>query len=223
MILANHAPSLVRDHFCTAEQQRDTEVIGMWIFLATEVLFFGGVFTAFTVYRMYYWQAFGAGSADMNILLGSINTAVLITSSLTMALAVHSSEAGNRRLLVLFLILTMILGCIFLGIKFTEYYQHYLEHKMPSVWFEYAGPDASKVQMFFVFYYFMTGLHALHMIVGIGVLLVILGRAIAGSFSDGNYTPVAVAGLYWSFVDIIWVFLFAIFYLQGLHIRGGTS
>ena len=112
MILANHAPSLVRDHFCTAEQQRDTEVIGMWIFLATEVLFFGGVFTAFTVYRMYYWQAFGAGSADMNILLGSINTAVLITSSLTMALAVHSSEAGNRRLLVLFLILTMILGCI---------------------------------------------------------------------------------------------------------------
>jgi cytochrome c oxidase subunit 3 len=219
--LVDHAPSLVREHFRTAEQQRETEMFGMWIFLATEVLFFGGVFMAFTVYRMYYPQAFGAGSGGMNILLGSINTALLITSSLTMALAVYSAETGKRSRLVFLLIVTMLLGCAFLGIKFTEYYQHYLEHKMPGVWFEYGGPDASKVQMFFVFYYFMTGLHALHMMVEVGVLLVILGRALAGSFSAAHHTPVAVAGLYWSFVDIIWVFLFAIFYLQGLHVRGG--
>lgn len=212
--------SLVREHFRTAEQQRETEVFGMWIFLATEILFFGGVFTAFTVYRMYYPHAFGIGSAGMNILLGSVNTAILITSSFTMALAVHSSEAGNRRMLAFLLLLTILLGCVFLAIKFAEYYQHYLEHKMPGVWFESSAPDAGKIQMFFVFYYFMTGLHALHMIVGIGILLVILGRALARDFSAEYHTPVAVAGLYWSFVDIIWVFLFAIFYLQGLHVRG---
>ena len=216
--MADHAATLVREHFSTAEQQRETETLGMWIFLATEVMFFGGLFVSFTVYRMYYPQAFGTGSAGMNIVLGSINTAVLITSSFTMAMAVHSAEVGNQRLLTILLIVTMLLGCVFLGIKFTEYYQHFLEHRMPGVWFDYAGPDASKVQMFFVFYYFMTGLHALHMVVGIGVLLVILGRAMAGSFSAEWPTPVAMAGLYWSFVDIIWVFLFAIFYLQGLHV-----
>ncbi len=213
-----HLPSRVRDHFRTAEQQRESEMLGMWIFLATEVMFFGALFVAFTVYRTGYPQAFGAGSADMNIVLGSINTAILITSSLTMALAVHASEVGNQRWLQVLLVLTMLLGCVFLAIKGVEYYQHYLDHKMPAVWFEYSGADGSKVQMFFVFYFFMTGLHALHMLVGIGVLLVILGRSLAGSFSAEYHTPVAVAALYWSFVDIIWVFLFAIFYLQGLHV-----
>jgi cytochrome c oxidase subunit III len=214
---AGHAPSLVREHFRTAEQQRQSETLGMWIFLATEIMFFGALFVAFTVYRLHDPQAFGVGSAGMNILLGSVNTAILITSSFTMALAVHSGEAGDRRLLNVFLTLTMLLGCAFLAIKGVEYYQHYLDHKMPAIWFDYAGPDASKVQMFFVFYFFMTGLHALHMLVGIGVLLAILGRSVAGSFSAEYHTPIAIAGLYWSFVDIIWVFLFAIFYLQGLH------
>lgn len=214
-----HSHSLVREHFRTAEQQRESETLGMWVFLVTEVMFFGALFVAFTVYRSSYPQAFGVGSAYMNIVLGSVNTAILISSSLTMALAVHSAEMGNRRMLEFLLILTMILGCAFLVIKGVEYYQHYLDHKMPSVWFEYSGADAGKVQMFFVFYYFMTGLHALHMLIGIGVLLVILGRSLAGSFTAGNHTPVAIAGLYWSFVDIIWVFLFAIFYLQGLHVH----
>lgn len=216
----SHFPSRVREHFRTAEQQRESEMLGMWIFLATEVMFFGALFVAFSVYRTSYPQAFGAGSADMNIVLGSINTAVLITSSLTMALAVHASEVGNRVWLRILLVLTMLLGCAFLIIKGIEYYQHYLDHKMPAVWFNFSGPDAGPVQMFFVFYFFMTGIHALHMLVGIGVLLVILGRSFAGSFSAEYHTPVAVAGLYWSFVDIIWVFLFAIFYLQGLHVHG---
>lgn len=219
--IGSHGPSLVRHHFRTAEQQRESETLGMWVFLATEIMFFGALFVAFTVYRMYYPQAFGAGSAGMNVVLGSINTAILITSSLTMALAVHSAGLGQRRSLQWLLILTMLLGCAFLAIKGVEYYQHFLDHKMPAVWFEYSGADAGKVQLFFVFYFFMTGLHALHMLVGIGVLLVILGRSMAGSFSAEYHTPVAVAGLYWSFVDIIWVFLFAIFYLQGLHVHGG--
>ena len=215
--MSDHATTLVREHFATFEQQRETEAIGMWVFLASEVMFFGALFVAFTVYRMYYPDAFGAGSAGMNIVLGSINTAVLLTSSFTMAMAVHSAEVSNGRLLAILLIVTMVLGCLFLGIKFTEYYQHYQEHKMPGFWFESTRPDAAKYQMFFVFYYFMTALHALHMIVGIGLLLVMLARALAGSFAGGYSTPLAVAGLYWSFVDVIWVFLFAIFYLQGLH------
>lgn len=215
--MADPAGTLVREHFRTGGQQRETETLGMWIFLATEVMFFGGLFAAFIIYRMYYPHAFGEGSAGMNVLLGSINTAVLITSSLTMALAVYNAEMGRTWLVSAFLIATIFLGVAFVGIKFTEYYQHFLEHKMPGVWFEDSSPDAAKVQLFFVFYYFLTGLHTMHMIVGIGVLLVILGRAAAGSFSQ-DHTAVAVAGLYWSFVDIIWVFLYAIFYLQGLHV-----
>jgi len=207
----------VHEQFATERQQRETRTFGMWIFLITEVMFFGALFTTFTVYRMYYHVAFAAGSADMEIVLGSINTAVLITSSMTMAMAVYSAEIGKERLISLFLILTIILGCVFLGIKFTEYYRHYLDHEMPGAWWNYAGPNGPKVEMFFVFYFFMTGLHAIHMIIGVVLLLFILGRALAGSFRGGYYTPVAIAGLYWSFVDIIWVFLFAIFYLQGLH------
>lgn len=216
-----HGDPLVRHHFRSAEQQRESETLGMWVFLATEIMFFGVLFVAFTVYRMYYPQAFGQGSADMNVLLGSINTAVLITSSLTMALAVSSAASDQQRSLRWWLVLTMLLGCAFIVIKGFEYYQHYLDHKMPAVWFEATGADAGKVQMFFVFYFFMTGLHVVHLLVGIGVLLVILGRSMAGHFSAQYHMPVAIAGLYWSFVDIIWVFLFSIFYLQGLHVGGG--
>ena len=218
--LANHAASRVRHHFRTAEQQRDTETLGMWIFLATEVMFFGALFVAFTAYRMYYPQGFGIGSADMEIVLGSINTAILISSSFTMALAVYSAEDGKDGLTSILLIITILLGLAFLGIKFTEYYNHFLDHKMPGISWAYSGQDAPHVEMFFVFYYVMTGLHAIHMIVGVGILAVILGRVAAGSFSAEYHTPVAIAGLYWSFVDIIWVFLFAIFYLQGLHVKG---
>ena len=215
--MADHATTLVREHFGTFEQQRETETVGMWIFLASEVMFFGALFVAFTVYRMYYPQAFGAGSAGMNIVLGSINTAVLITSSFTMAMAIHSAEIDNQRLVAILLVVTMVLGCLFLGIKFTEYFQHYQEHRMPGLWFESTRPDAGRFEMFFVFYYFMTGLHAAHMIVGVGLLLFMLGRTLRGDFKGGYSTPLAMAGLYWSFVDIIWVFLYAIFYLQGLH------
>jgi cytochrome c oxidase subunit III len=207
----------VREQFATERQQRHTQTFGMWIFLITEVMFFGALFVAFTVYRMYYHVAFAAGSADMEIVLGSINTAVLLTSSLTMALAVYNAEVGKERLLGWFLVATLVLGCVFLAIKFTEYYLHYLDHKMPGVSWSYPGPNAPKVEMFFVFYYFMTGIHAIHMVIGIGLLLVMLVRTLAGSFEGGYSTPVAVAGLYWSFVDVVWVFLFAIFYIQGLH------
>jgi cytochrome c oxidase subunit 3 len=156
----------------------------------------------------------------MEIVLGAVNTAVLICSSFTMALAVHSAELGKTRLLALFLIATMIIGTAFLAIKFTEYYLHYHDHKVPGFWFEYHGTaNAAKVQMFFVFYFIMTGLHALHMTIGLGVLSVLLYRTVLGSFSAAYHTTVDLGGLYWHFIDIVWVFLYAIFYIPGLHLK----
>lgn len=206
-----------REQFATPAQQRDTASIGMWVFLASEVMMFGALFMAYTVYRASHPQAFAAGSADMNILLGSINTAILLTSSLMVTFAEFSAQTGNRRLLGLFLVLTMILGLVFLGIKFTEYYQHFQEHKAPGFWFNDSRPHAPSIQMFFVFYFIMTGLHSVHMIIGLGILAVLLFRTFIGTMSAEYHTPIMFGGLYWHFVDIIWIFLYAIFYLPGLH------
>jgi cytochrome c oxidase subunit III len=208
---------MLREQFGTPEQQRETVTVGMWIFLATEVMFFGGLFTAFSVYRMYYTQGFNEGSADMNILLGSINTAVLITSSLTMALSIRSMALGKTLRTCVLLVTTAAIGLVFLAIKFTEYYEHYLKHKVPGVWFESTMPHAGAEQMFYVFYFAMTGLHALHMTIGIGLVLLFAFRTAAGSFNAEYHTPLEAIGLYWHFVDIVWVFLFAIFYISGLH------
>lgn len=207
----------LREQFGTPEQQRQSATSGMWVFLMTEVMMFGGLFTAFAVYRLYYFQPFTQGSSEMDILLGSINTAVLICSSFTMALAVHSAASGNRTRTFLLLLATMIIGAIFLGIKFTEYVEHYRSHKAPGVWFESSDPGAAKIQMFYVFYFIMTGLHAIHMLVGEGILSVLALRTVFGRMSAQYYTPIEIAGLYWHFVDIVWVFLYAIFYIPGLH------
>jgi cytochrome c oxidase subunit 3 len=210
-------PLALHEQFANPEQQRETASLGMWLFIVSEMMLFGGLFMAYTVYRMYYPQPFTAGSAGMNILLGAINTAVLICSSFTMALAVYSVQTGNRLMVNVFLLATMVIGCIFIAIKFTEYYEHYLDHKAPAVWFDSAGPGAGKVELFFIFYFVMTGLHALHMMVGLGLLGVTMLRNLAGQFSPEYTTPVEMAGLYWHFIDIIWVFLYAIFYIPGLH------
>jgi cytochrome c oxidase subunit III len=217
--LANPAALILREQFSTPVQQRETATLGMWIFIMTEVMLFGGLFLAFTVYRISFPEAFIQASGDMNIALGATNTAVLICSSFTMALAVFSAETGNRRQLSLFVVLTMILGFAFIGIKFTEYYQHYQEHHAPGVWFNFAGPESGHVEMFFVLYFLMTGLHAFHMFVGEGILTAMLIRNAAGSFTAEYHTPVELTGLYWHFVDIIWVFLFALFYVEGLHLH----
>ncbi len=153
----------------------------------------------------------------MDILLGSINSAILLTSSLSLAFAEHSAQAGSRNLLAIFLIATMLIGLAFLGIKFTEYYEHYQQHEAPGIWFDATGPHASGIQMFFVFYFVMTGLHAIHMIVGLGILFALLLRTMLGTFTAEYHSPILFGGLYWHFVDIIWIFLYAIFYLPGLH------
>jgi cytochrome c oxidase subunit III len=216
--LSKSATLACREQFRTPGQQRETASTGMWIFLANEVMMFGALFTAYTVYRASHPQAFDIGSADMNILLGSVNTALLLTSSLMLTFAEHSAQAGNQRLIAIFLVLTMIIGLVFLGLKFAEYYQHFQEHKAPGVWFNDSSPYSGSIQMFFVFYFIMTGLHAVHMIIGIGILAGLLFRTLIGTMTAEYHTPILFGGLYWHFVDIVWIFLYAIFYLPGLHL-----
>jgi len=209
----------LREQFATPTQQRETASIGMWIFVVSETMLFGALFVAFAVYRLSNPHAFDIGSGEMELTLGSINTVLLICSSLTMALAVYSAESGRQGWLVLFLLLTILLGCLFLGIKFTEYYDHFLDRKAPSLWFEYRGPGAPHVQMFFVFYFILTALHVIHLIVGLLLLLLMVIRSLARTFSPAYHTPILMTGVYWSFVDVIWVFLYAIFYVPGFHIK----
>jgi cytochrome c oxidase subunit III len=209
----------VRAHqFDDTEQQHEASWIGMWVFLATEIMFFGGMFMGYILYRSDYSAAFANASNHLDVLLGSINTGVLICSSFTMALAVHSAEAGKRRALVSFLLLTMVLGVVFLGIKFSEYYVKFVEHLVPGSSFVYEQRFAGPAEVFFSFYFVMTGMHALHMIIGIGLLTYLVIKSLRGWFSSSYHTPVELIGLYWHFVDIVWIFLFPLLYLVGRHL-----
>lgn len=209
----------LREQFSTPDQQRETATAGIWIFLITEVLLFGALFTAFTVYRLTDPQGFDLGSKDMDTILGSVNTGVLICSSFTMALSLYFAELGKQKSVALFLIVTMLIGAVFLAIKFTEYHSHWVDHKVPGLWFEDHSPHAAKIEMFFVFYFIMTGLHALHMTIGLGVLTVLLFRTAIGSITAEYHTPIEVGALYWHFIDIVWIFLYAIFYIPGIHLK----
>ena len=207
----------VAHHFDDAVQQHEASTLGMWLFLVTEIMFFGGLFTAYVVYRTAYPAAFHGASHELDITLGAFNTVVLITSSLTMALSVHAAQTGKRGMLVFCLLLTMLLGTTFLGVKAYEYWHKWHEHLIPGPNFAYTGPDPTNAQLFFSLYFAMTGLHALHMIIGIGLLAVITVRGAQGMFNRFYYTPVELSGLYWHFVDLVWIFLFPLLYLLGRH------
>ncbi len=214
-----HVPGF-RHQFDDMEQQHAAGNLGMWIFLVTEIMFFGGLFASYTIYRSLYLPGFEGGSRLLDIKLGATNTAVLIGSSLTMAMAVHSAQTGKRKALIFFLILTMILGAAFLGIKFDEYATKWKYGFVPGLHWNpqeevHGNPPMGSVEMFFCFYFFMTGMHAVHMIVGLGIMTVMLIMAWRGRFSPEYYAPVEVSGLYWHFVDIIWIFLFPLLYLIG--------
>jgi len=213
-------PTHFAHQFETLEQQHDAGRLGMWVFLATEILFFGGMFMGYTVYRSLHPAAFAIGSHLLDWKFGGTNTAVLICSSLTMALAIRSAQTGKKKgTIIAWLILTMLLGATFLFLKFRyEWYHDYIEHTVPGFGFHYRpewGAHAPQVQMFMCFYFFMTGLHALHMIVGIGILLVLTWMAARGRFTSQYYAPLEISGLYWHFVDIVWIFLFPLLYLAG--------
>src|SRR5256885_7938960 len=192
--------SIVQAHqFDDIEQQHDASWIGMWVFLGTEVMFFGGMFTGYTLYRNAYPQAFASASNHLDIWLGTINTAVLICSSFTMALAVRSAQLGERKPIINFLLLTMLLGAVFLGIKFTEYYAKFTEHLVPGTDFAFVGPLTSQAEIFFSLYFAMTGMHAVHMIIGLGLLTALIVKTTRGRFTAQYNTPVELVGLDWHF------------------------
>ena len=238
-------------HFDTLEQQQEAATLGMWLFLATEILFFGGVLTAYAVYRNAFGTAFSLASEELITWVGAVNTAVLLSSSLTMALSVYFARVNQRNLLVTCIGLTMLFGAAFLAIKFTEYAIDYKEGLIPRLsweekrWHEAAekivekqdagkesdltSPGASlsrearierlaaslnrEAKLFFIFYFILTGLHAVHMLIGMGLLIYLFVKSRRGAFSSEFYTPVEVIGLYWHFVDIVWIFLFPLLYL----------
>jgi cytochrome c oxidase subunit 3 len=216
--LSDGRASALAHHFEDLEQQHEAASLGMWLFLATEVMFFGGIFVAYTVYRDMYLPGFEVGSHLLNIKLGAFNTIVLLCSSLTMALAVRAASLGKRRHLITFLVLTLLLGLAFVGVKLVfEWYHDYETGLAPGLNWTLAGPHARGAQLFFVFYFTLTGIHALHMVIGIGILLVLIALATKGHFTPENPNAVEMVGLYWHFVDIIWIFLFPLLYLIGAH------
>ena len=210
--MAEHAGALAHQ-FDDVDQQREAATLGMWVFLATEVMFFGGMLTLYTVYRYLYARGFAEGSRQLDLWLGSINTVVLITSSLTMALGVHGARVGHRRTLLVSLVLTMLLGATFLSIKSVEYVHKFEEGLVPGIYFTYAGPEAPHVELFVWLYFVLTGVHAVHLMIGIGAVGVIAFMASRGRFGPAYHTPVELVGLYWHFVDVVWIFLLPLLYL----------
>ena len=223
--MADHAHTetlALRVQFDTEAQQKDASTLGMWLFLITEIMFFGGMFAVYTIYRGWYFNVFAIASSSLNQTIGAINTGVLLLSSFTMVMAVRAGQLGQKKAIVMFLILTLIFGGIFLGVKAYEWNEKFEEHHIPgqaAFHLEGVGPaDQGHAQLFFSIYFAMTGLHALHMVIGVGILLNLIRQANAGRFSASYYTPVDVAGLYWHFVDVIWIFLFPLLYLIDRHL-----
>ena len=223
--MADHAATetlALRVQFDTEAQQKDAATLGMWIFLITEIMFFGGMFAVYTVYRSWYPDVFAIASSSLNEIIGALNTGVLLLSSFTMVMAVRAGQLGQQKMIVIFLILTLLFGGIFLGVKAYEWNQKFEEHHIPGqAAFHLAGvlpQEQGHAQLFFSIYFAMTGLHALHMVIGVGILLTLIVLARKGRFSASYYTPVDVAGLYWHFVDIIWIFLFPLLYLIDRHL-----
>jgi cytochrome c oxidase subunit 3 len=214
--------SALAHHFDNLEQQREAGNIGMWVFLVQEVMFFGGLFLAYALYRAKYPEAFAAASNHLDIYLGATNTVVLIVSSLTMALAVYYAQTGKRKAQVGFLVVTLLLGLTFLVIKAFEYAEKFNANLFPGASFTWkeAG-DPNQVQMFYWIYFAMTGLHALHMIIGIGIIAYLIFFAWKGRYTPEYHAPVEISGLYWHFVDIVWIFLFPLLYLLGRHFGTG--
>jgi cytochrome c oxidase subunit 3 len=215
---AAHTADLAHQ-FDSLEQQKESATLGMWLFLVTEVMFFGGLFLAYVIYRSRWPHVFAEASHHLDVVLGGINTAVLIASSLTMALAIWAAQVNKRKLIVLFLLVTVALGSTFLVIKFFEYKSKFDHHLVPGPHFAFEGAEPHHAEIFFSLYFIMTGLHATHMVIGIGVLIALAVLAWKGRYHAGYYNPLEMSGLYWHFVDIVWIFLFPLLYLLGAHVH----
>ncbi len=209
-----HAPTAhLAEHFDTIERQDYAVRLGMWLFLATEVLLFAGLFLGYTVYRHFYHEAFHEASRHLDLWAGTTNTIVLITSSLTVALAYWAIKLDKQKLCAGLLIFTIICAFVFLGIKAIEYHHKFQEGALPGAWYHYGEVTAPGANMFYTIYFLTTGLHALHVIVGMSILIWILARVMKGHFSSSYFVPVELGGLYWHLVDLVWIFLFPLLYL----------
>ncbi len=206
--------SMLAEQFADHEQQQEAASLGLWTFLATEILFFGGLFMAYIAYRVAYPGIFARAGRELNIVIGTLNTAVLLTSSFFMALAVRASQLSKRRQTVAFLGITWLLGVIFLALKAYEYHDDIEKHLVPSANVALQGSGSEIARLFYYIYYAITGLHALHLTIGLGVILYIMKRAQRGEFSMAYHTPVELTGLYWHFVDLVWIFLYPLLYLM---------
>lgn len=204
----------LHEQFEALGQQHEADTLGMWVFLGTEILFFGGLIASYLIYRSLYAPAFHIGSGRLDILSGAAMTLTLVASSFTMALSVHAAENGLRRRLTACLAITLLLGLVFLSLKGYEYHHLYQEHLVPGGGFRYEGPYPREVQLFMFYYFALTGLHALHMIIGVVMIVFLITYAVRDTYR--NYTA-EVCGLYWHFVDIVWLFLFPLLYLFELR------
>ncbi len=201
--------------FNDLEQQRLSYEVGMWIFLATEFLLFGTMFAGYMVYRTHFPAAWAAGSQELNVLLGLINTAILLISSMFIALAVRAGQLGLGRSAAKFLLVTMALGSMFLAIKAYEYHDKWSHHLVPGLNFEAHPEHPFGLPLFLSFYFTMTGVHAFHMIIGLGIVGLMAFWCWRGRFTAEHNSPLVMTGLYWHFVDIVWIYLYPLFYLIG--------
>jgi len=233
-----HDPHLAH-HFEDRRQQDEAHSLGLWVFLATEIMFFGGLFLAFTVYHVLYPDAFGLASRRLDVVLGVVNTVVLLVSSFTMAMAVHSAQTGRQKSLITYLSVTFLCAMAFMGIKGVEWAQKYEHHYIPgpAFHFELNDPHSGHVmsqqqvesvlmrdkfverhaQMYFVMYFCLTGLHGIHVLIGMGVIIWMIIRARRREFTPHWNTPIELTGLYWHLVDVIWIYLFPLIYLINRH------
>ena len=202
-------------HFADMEQQRESAKLGMWLFLLTEVLLFGGLFCAYAIYRSWHPDMFYNAHKLLNIGLGATNTIVLISSSVTMALAIRSMQLDKRRQAVRFILATIALAGVFLVIKYFEYAHKIHLGQLPGKYYTFTGLEGTNPHVFFSVYFMMTGLHGFHVLCGIGAMIWLLRRIRKGEFNSEYYTPIEMTGLYWHLVDLIWIFLFPLFYLIG--------
>lgn len=210
---ATHSNSHVQHHFVDSEQQFDSAKLGMWVFLVTEILFFGGLFVAYIVYRAWNPELFTMAATQLDTLMGGINTLVLIGSSLTMALAIRAAQTDNPSASIKYLASTVALAFVFMVIKYFEYTHKFELGIFPGEAYTFTGIDHPKANIFFSIYYMMTGLHGIHVIIGIGIITWLIIKTRNGAFNSSYYTPVEITGLYWHLVDIIWIFLFPLLYL----------
>lgn len=236
-----HDPYLAH-HFEDRQQQDESHTLGLWVFLATEIMFFGGLFLAFTVYHVVFSEAFGLASNKLAISYGVINTGVLLLSSFTMAMSVYSAQTGQKKKIIAYLAVTLLCACTFMGIKYVEWKSKFDHHLVPGPSFKFdiddpypaaelpadwpakreallaADPYIERhAQMFFVMYFCITGLHGIHVLIGMGLIGWILLRAIRGEFNERWFTPVEMVGLYWHLVDVIWIYVFPLIYLIHRH------